>query len=146
MPGNKSPRPEGGRDSPPTTDVVTARPSTAPSQTPGCHHHDLESKGNHTISFLKNGDPLFSKLNLLESQRSAAELEKFTGRSVKGRENVLPRTRQQGRGPGPPRAPDSGSAGRHPGGDSHNYHTAPLGRRRQGAHRQRGGSQRSGRS
>lgn len=146
MPGNKSPRPEGGRDSPPTTDVVTARPSTAPSQTPGCHHHDLESKGNDTISFPKNGDPLFSKLNLLESQRSAAELEKFTGRSVKGRENVLPRTRQQGRGPGPPRAPDSGSAGRHPGGDSHNYHTAPLGRRRQGAHRQRGGSQRSGRS
>lgn len=97
MPGNKSPRPEGGQDSPPTTDVVTARPSTAPSQTPGCHHHDLESKGNHTISFPKNGDPLFSKLNLLESQRSAAELEKFTGRSVKGRENVLPRTRQQGR-------------------------------------------------
>lgn len=95
--GNKSQcHPEGGRGSPPTSDCVTARPSAALSSwaarawPTGCHHHDLEARGNDTISFPKNLDPLFNKSNLLECQRSAAELEKFTGRNVKDREKVLP--------------------------------------------------------
>lgn len=99
--------PEGGRGSPPTTAVITARASialsswTARARPTGCHHYDLESRGNDTI-FPKNLDLLFNKLNFLECQRSAAELEKFTGRNVKDREKVLspicsslPQTKQQ---------------------------------------------------